>query len=161
MIAKFTKTECSNAHNYSNDKETIDTYNLVGYKKGQFAELVTVRLYMGRSAQASVVYCSLWVHGKNKKGDYISVSGKGSAGGYGYHKSSQALCEAITSAGIELYGSPYVQGKEKVHRNGGHAEKVDYKKKAYIGGCGESSMKDAIFAIGEALGYNRKQLHII
>lgn len=157
MIAKFTKTECSNAYNYAPDKETVDTYNLIGFKKGQFAELVTVRTYMGRSARASVVYCSIWVHGRDKN---IWVSGKGSAGGYGYHEGSAALQEAISSAGIILYGSPYVPGREKSRNYGGHAETVDLKKQARISGVGDSAMEDAIKAIGRALGYTDKQLHL-
>jgi len=167
MIAKFTKFNVSNARNYSNEKETTDTYILIGKKPGQdFKELITCRCYMGRSSQASVVYASIWVHGGRvqlKKGAEpveIYVSGKGSAGGYGYHKSSAAIDEAIRSAGIELYGSPYAPGKTRTRRNGGQEEAIDYKRQASISGVGDSAIQDALYAIGEALHYTRKQLHI-
>lgn len=161
MIAKFTKTECSNARNMGQEKETIQTLNLIGIKKGEFKELATVRFYMGRSASASVVYCSLWVNGKDKKGHEIYVSGRGNAGGYGYHKSSAAMQEALDSAGIELYGNAYVPGREKEKRYGLQTKKVDFKKRAHINGVGDTAIEDAIMAIGEALGYTRKSLKIL
>lgn len=149
MIAKFTETRCENAINHSNTKETVDTMVLIGHKKGEFHELVTVRCYMGRSSQASVVYCSVWINGRAKG---VCVSGRGSAGGCGYHKRSAAMQSALRSAGVVLYGSPYIPDR--------HGEKIDYKKQASISGVGESAMEDALFAIGEALGFTRKQLYI-
>jgi hypothetical protein len=155
MKAKLTKNNISNGKNLGSVKETIEEMKLVCFKKGKFTEPIVVRLYMGRSASASVVYCSLWVHDLQKGVFYIS--GHGSAGGYGYHKESAAMQEALDSAGIELYGSAYVSGTEKTYRG----EPVDYKKKARINGRGDSSMREAILAIGEALGYTRKQMTIV
>jgi len=57
-------------------------------------EVIRVKLFMGRSSQASVVYCNFFVIGLQ--------SGAGSASGYGYDKQSAALACAIDSAGIEL-----------------------------------------------------------
>lgn len=91
------KNQGSNAINYGNKKETVSAYSAVGVIDGQLREVVTVRCYMGRSANASVIYASIWVHAPN-----IYTSGKGNAGGYGYCKESAAIGEAITSAGIEL-----------------------------------------------------------
>jgi hypothetical protein len=53
---------------------------------------------MGRSASASVIHAVLWV----KCADGHWTSGSGSGGGWGYHKESAAIADAITSAGIEL-----------------------------------------------------------
>jgi hypothetical protein len=105
MKAKLIKPDQSNAYNYGRDKELVSAYSVVGTINGELREIVTARAYMGRSNSASVVYMSLWVHGA------IHASGKGSAGGYGYHKESQALADAIQSAGIELYGSQYADEK--------------------------------------------------
>ena len=55
------------------------------------------RCYMGRPASASTVYASIWIQSSG-----IYTSGKGKAGGYGYHKESAAIGDAIKSAGIEL-----------------------------------------------------------
>lgn len=55
--------------------------------------------------------------------------GSGMAGGYGYHRPSQAAEEAIRNAGFELDKS--------------------------IGGAGESAMREALLAIAKALGVKR------
>ena len=130
MNAKLTKTAVSNAQNLGDKKETIKTMVLITCKAGEFSEPVTVRWYMSRSGDgASPVYCSLWI--------YCSpyyVSGRGKAGGYGYHKASAAFQEACDSAGIEL------------------SQPVD--------GRGDESVREAMFAIGAALGFERTELHI-
>lgn len=135
-------TEQQNGKNYSNDKETIQTYNVVGKirtmsGKLELREIVTCRFYMGRSASASVVYCSLWVHGSN-----FYTAGHGQAGGYGYHKQSAAGAEAIRSAGIQLFGDQYSRDKS-AKRN---------KQLAYISGCGTAALTDALEAIARACG---------
>lgn len=149
MKAILPKTETNNATQPQN-KETIDTKTLI---TKDFKELVTVRWYMGRSSQASVVYCCVWIHGENRY-----FSGKGSAGGYGYHKTSAAFQEALTSAGIKLMGSPY-HGTEKTVKINGVESKQNFKRECHIGGCGDTAVDDALKAIGQALGY--KKTHIV
>ncbi len=61
--------------------------------------------------------------------DYYT-SGTGRAGGGGYHKSSAAIAEAIASAGIEL----------------------DHD----ISGRGDSAVREALHAIGSALGFETR-----
>ena len=130
MDAKLTKTECQNARNMGDKKETVKQMILIAYKGGEFSEPVTVRWYMSRSGDgASPVYCSMWVHCSP-----YYVSGRGVAKGYGYHKASAAFQEACDSAGIEL------------------SQSVD--------GRGDSSVRDALFAIGAALGFERTELYI-
>jgi hypothetical protein len=85
-------------------------------------EVIDCRCYMGRSSSASVVYASIWVHGNNRW-----WSGSGSAGGYGYHKTSAAIAAAIRSAGITL-------GED-------------------IGGAGDYAVKEAFERMVRALGY--------
>ena len=136
LKAKLPKDETSNARNMGGEKELVSTYKAVAYKGGEFSTPLTIKCYMGRSNSASVVHASIWVHGKGKW-----FSGHGSAGGYGYHKESAAICDAITSAGIELRGDVY--GRE------------DTNKRAYIGGAGDSAIREAIGAITRALGYRK------
>lgn len=137
MRATLPEVGLSNARNYGGEKETVSTYTVVGKINGKLAVIVTARMYMGRSNSASTVYCSLWVN----FGNY--TSGKGQAGGYGYHKESAALQDAISSAGIKLYGSNYPHWGDK---------KPDYKKQANIGGCGTGSMETALKSIARAAG---------
>ena len=61
-------------------------------------------------------------------------SGSGSAGGYGYHKMSASLQSAISDAGIKL--------------------------SMHIDGVGSEAEKNALFAIGKALGYKKTEMAI-
>jgi hypothetical protein len=153
MKAKIVKAEQYNACQPSN-KETVNTLTVLAVVKGEIKEVACARFYMGRSAQASVVYCCLWIHNK--------CSGKGNAGGYGYHKESAALQDAITSAGIELYGTAYKSGVDKTEKHyncqKGETEitKIDYSKRAHIGGCGSTAMIDALTDIArDVCGYKK------
>lgn len=85
------------------------------------ATIVDARIYW----PGSVCYACLWVRGK--KG---WCTGSGKAGGYGYHKPSAALGEAIDSAGIEL--------------------------SEHISGRGDSAMREAVEAIAKAVSGKRK-----
>ena len=105
-----TAPDISNAVNHGGKKELIDATSVVVFAQGELHEVCTARWYMGRSREASVVYCSLWVRrpairnatktGYIKEGAWWSSSGQ--AGGYGYHKGSAALDSAIRLAGITL-----------------------------------------------------------
>lgn len=139
MRAKFTTKEASNAKNLYGDKEEIKSYQVVAYQKGEFKTPVTVRCWMSRSASASTVYASIWINAKE-----TYVSGYGSASGYGYHKESAAIGRAIRSAGIKLFGSPY-----------GRDDSETRNKPAYIDGCGDSAIRDALEAITRALGFRK------
>ena len=112
--------EVSNAVNYGYKKEMIRTYNVI---TDTLKEVITARCYMGRSASASTVYASIWINASD-----VHTSGKGKAGGYGYHKESAAIAEAIESAGIELSKN--------------------------ISGVGEGAIHEALKAIAEALGFS-------
>ncbi len=81
------------------NKEIVSAYSLVvRLPSGELREVITVKCYMGRSASASVIHAVMWV----KCADGHWTSGNGSAGGWGYHKESAAIADAVTSAGIEL-----------------------------------------------------------
>lgn len=142
MKAKIEK-QVSNARNYANEKETVSNFIVLGKINGETREVVNARCYMGRSRSASTVYASVWV-----LGDGISTSGKGTAGGYGYHKESAAISDAISDAGITLWGSPYA------------GETGDQKRRAHIGGCGSESIRAALEAIAKAAGARGKLIYV-
>ena len=127
MKASIKKQTTSNAKNLGGKKELIMALSLVVNAKDRLREAVTVRFYMGRSAQTSVIYCSIWAWGNG-----VNISGYGSAGGGGYCKKSAALARAMESAGIDL-SEP-------------------------IGGCGMAVAREAIEAVGRALGFGGRSL---
>ena len=111
----------SNAVNYKGQKELVKSYNVI---TDTLREIIIARCYMGRSASASTVYASIWVNAPD-----IHTSGKGKAGGYGYHKASAAVADAISSAGITLDTN--------------------------ISGVGDGAIKESLEAIANALGFER------
>jgi len=148
MKAVMPLTSVSNARNYSGEKELIRGIKLIDKKTERV--IVDARWYMGKSANASTVYCSLWCMGTGAYEAAHSTSGKGTAGGYGYHKASAALASAIASAGITLYGSPY---GHLVNGDNDEATKSLLKIAAHISGCGDGSIDCALLSIAYAMGY--------
>ena len=136
--------EIANAKNHSGKKELVSSRTLLTVlPDGEIKELAEIRCWMGRSASASTVYASVWVHSPE-----FWISGTGQAGGYGYHKESAAISEALTSAGIKLFGSPYHGPRE-----------VDMTKEAYMHGVGDAAIDLALLAIGAAMGH--KEFHVV
>ena len=130
----------SNARNLERDKERVNTLRVVSRIPTDNRGLRTIceaRFYMARRSDgASPVYCSLWVHGTPE------TSGFGKASGYGYHKESAALQDAIDSAGINLQGDNYRQ----------YADDAESSRMARIDGCGETAMREAMIAIAVFVG---------
>lgn len=96
MTATMPADPRNNGKNLGREKETIITLIAIvpdASRHGGYREPVRVRVYSGRSASASAVYCSIWAG---------ETAGHGRATGYGYHKASAALQAAIDSAGITL-----------------------------------------------------------
>lgn len=119
-----------NAKNYGGAKELTGALSVIVATKRGLREAIILRFYMGRSNNASVVYASIWCRARTWEN---SCSGKGSAGGCGYHKESAAADEAISNAGIEL--------------------------QRRIDGVGSQAIDGALIAITRALGY-RGQYYI-
>lgn len=148
MRATFTK-ERENAINYGDKKPMLSRHVLIDKKTER--EIVDCRTY----GAGSTVYCSIWINSvkqEKRPADWIygSTSGKGSAGGYGYHKSSAAVAAALSSAGIVLTGSPY--GLPSNSDTPAQTRAL-LKKPAHIGGCGDESIRCALLAIAYAAGY--------
>lgn len=153
-IKAIIRTQQKNGSDYSNKKELVSSWSVVGTINGELREIVTVRCYMGRSRNSSTVYASIWVNG-----DDIHTSGKGCAGGYGYNKHSAAVGEAIKSAGIELYGNPYGVQQYNYEEKRAYTEeeqknmlKETMKSRCYINGVGDKAIEEAIKAIAKAAG---------
>ena len=95
-------------------------------EKSTMAEVVDCRIYW--SSTFATCYCCLWVHRNN-----TYASGSGKAGGYGYHKQSAAVSDAIYNAGFDL-------GK-------------------YTAGGGDDAIEEALIAVARTA--TRKQVHLI
>lgn len=142
MIA-VVKGAQDNGHNYG-DKEMIKTWKLIDPKTER--AIVDLRIYSGRSRNSSTIYASFWlVAPATAKRAEIYAAGSGTAGGWGYDKASSAAEDAIRDAGIELYGSPYMRSSDAV---------IDKKRRAHIGGVGDTAVESALLAIGYAAGYS-------
>lgn len=148
MKAVMPLTSVCNARNYGREKEQIRGIKLIDKKTERV--IVDARWYMGKSASALNMHCSLWCMGRGAYEAAHSTSGKGTASGYGYHKASAALASAITSAGITLYGSPY---GHLVNGDSDKATKTLLKRAAHISGCGDGSIECALLSIAYAMGY--------
>lgn len=129
-----------NGRNYSGDKEQVAEYRFITknprddttadpLRRQPFTVAVQVRVWMGRSRSASTVYASVWAHSKDGK---IYLSGRGSAGGYGYHKESAAIKGAMESAGVTF--------------------------DRHWGGGGESAIREAMHALAKRLGWGVGQV---
>ena len=122
------------------NKKLVSAYSLVvRLPSGDMREVITVRCYMGRSASASVIHAVMWV----KCADGHWTSGSGHAGGYGYHKESAAIADAVKSAGIELKD----------------LDRTDRKDRRFdLGGTGGTYYPQVFEAIARAAGYRGRTL---
>lgn len=153
MKAKIVKPVTDGFRDYR--KPLISEWTIVTLYKGELKTVVRAECRMSSSRNAGTVYASLWVSGPTKE-----TSGHGSAGGWGYHKCSAAVSDAITCAGIELYGSPYAY-KGVVSRMATMSkqpEPEDLKKKCSIHGVGDAAIEAALMAIAIAAGYRGKKV---
>lgn len=178
MKAKIFQTKAKqNAYAMDGKREEINRLRVMLAHGGQLHTLADARLYMGRSSRSSVVYCSVWlsnsgaVYAMETGAESIDASGRGDAGGWGYHKQSAALGSALSAAGVELYGSPYSvqrwdhdKKREKTPAELRAEQRKANKTRAYINGVGCSAMREAMRAVGEELkraGKLRGKIHVV
>lgn len=95
--------------------------------------VATARFYGAGSTVYCVLWVSAWQHGFPAAGETATCRGCGKAGGYGYHKPSAALQEAMQDAGFTLSSD--------------------------IGGHGDSAMREAFEAMARLFGIVRPYLH--
>lgn len=126
----------NNALNFDGKKEKIAAIKLIAFDAGTltFREIVDLRIYCGRSRNASVVHASVWVH----FGCYNS--GRASASGYGYDKEGAAADGALRDAGFTFY-----------RENGTQVFSLG----------GIEDVRHALRAIGRAAGYADEFLHVV
>lgn len=142
--ASIVKKQQNAKHLYN--KELVSAFSLVvRMPDGSLREAVTARCYMGRSASASVVHAVVWV--RCKDGEW--TSGSASAGGYGYHKESAALADAVRSAGIKLQDLDRADDAK-------HLPRYYFE----FGGTGESYYPQVFEAIARAAGYRGRTLFL-
>lgn len=140
VTAVIVKPDQFNGKNHGGKKEMTGAWSLIVHDGATTHEAVTVRTWMGRSNQSSVVYAAVWTNSKDGKG---MQCGHGQAGGYGYHKESEAIARAVESAGFELYGTPYR-----------HTIPQDPGIRFSFGGTGSSAYPEIFAAIARAIGWD-------
>ena len=122
MQATFTKSDVyaiSEAAYKARDKQALlHQYSVIAETENGIREIVIARLYASLHRDACKVICILWTNGKH------NVNASGWASGYGYHKGSAALADAIRNACIKLSED--------------------------IAGYGERAMREALLAIARA-----------
>lgn len=141
------------------DLPTFESRKLVASTRGKPVAIVSFEATMSPSRDASTVYGFIWVRrfyddsrhpAKAPKGDYHPVSfthaGAGKAGGYGYHKTSAAFADALANAGIVIEGRK--KGARTWHQ-------------VTASGGGDSCIDDALYTIGESLGFKRDRLAVV
>lgn len=135
--AVFSDKPAENAR--TSDTPMVSVWSLVVKHKGELREAVTVRTYYtSRGTGMQPVRACIWVRGAEGY-----RSGRGSAGGCGYHKESAAIADAVSNAGITLYGNPYARDPNP----------ADAKKPLHFGGTGSSAYREIFEAIARAAGY--------
>ncbi len=125
---KVTSFTPQTAFNASNRKEKLfyESYEVVTFDGKEFRNPISLRLY-GSNAKN---YACIWINAaKTAKRDSIHVSSTGNAGGYGYHRASAAVEEALRAAGFRFDES--------------------------ISGVGDSAIKSALGAICKHLGFKK------
>ena len=108
---------CDKTHKYRKEKGFYRQITMIDSRDG--SAIVTARFYWPGRDGASRCYACIWING-----DSVYGHAGGYAGGYGYHKESAALSDAIGRAGVTL-----TEG---------------------IAGRGDSAMRDALQAIARA-----------
>lgn len=135
-LASFSGKQGKEARDYSGQKEETEHLRVFAGKVGDLKIAASATFWMGRSSKSSVVYCSVWIYSPNHGPSY---SGRGEAGGYGYHKASGALQEAFRAAGVVLWDK---DEKEPIGQ-----------RLANIAGAGDSAMHEVLLAVARAAGW--------
>ncbi len=108
-------------------------------KPAELVEALTIRTYYAqRGSGMQPVRACVWIRSTDGS---EWLSGRGSAGGCGYHKESQAIADAISAAGVRLLGDPYMRDASR------NAQPLDF------GGTGSSHYATIFEAIAKARGF--------
>ena len=122
MQATFTKSDVyaisEAAYKARDNQALLHQYAVLAETENGIREIVIARLYASLRPGTNRITCILWTNGGH------NANASGWASGYGYHKGSAALSDALSNAGIELSED--------------------------IAGCGERAMREALLAIARA-----------
>ena len=123
QVSAFNPREDSrNIDHYRRENSFWQEWSLFDLDTGK--QIISARFY----GSAATVYCVVWIWND------APCRGYGKAGGYGYHKQSAALQEALSAAGVTLSEN--------------------------IGGVGETAMRAAFNALAAALRITRPMIHV-
>ena len=114
----------SGLRQYRKENNFLEEFAVIAVRNGKIENPVTLRIY----GTQRMNYACVWYNNGE-----IYGHGGGSAGGYGYHRTSAAAYWAMVKAGIEL------------------SEPID--------GRGESAINQALTAIAKKLGYRKFIIH--
>lgn len=115
-----------------NNKINETTIYLIGYDGVCQNNLAMIRVYVPKYKYGQTVQSILWVWHPQEN---FSRMGYGKASGYGYCKTSAAISASFEQAGIEL--SEDIEGR------------------------GISLVREALYSVGEAMGFKSNQLVVI
>ncbi len=122
--------------------------SLIVSHAGQLRDAITVRTYYAEKGSGmQPVRACVWI---TPADGAEWRSGRGSAGGCGYHKESAAIAEAISACGVSLHGSLYNY----------RSDPVDMKIQIHFGGSGSSGYPDIFEAIARTAGYRGRMLWV-
>lgn len=131
-ILKFEPRESTRKiQSYRKESSFHAQWSLIDLDTGK--DVVTVRFYGSGATVYCVAWASLWRHRFPKAGETGTCRGCGKAGGYGYHKASAAMDEALSDAGFTLSED--------------------------FGGVGETGMRGSLEAIARHAGITRPMIH--
>ena len=147
LIAKLaTPTMGRNASNP--DTPMVGAGSLIASEGGELTEVITVRtFYASRGSGMQPVRACVWIHSLKGSGQDWR-SGRGSAGGCGYHKESQAIAEALSNCGVRLFGNPYSR------------DPADLKREFHFGGTGSSAYAEIFKEVARAVGFRGRMVWV-
>lgn len=133
------------------DTPMVGAGSLVVSHKGELREAITVRtFYASRGSGMQPVRACVWIRPADSNGEWRT--GRGAAGGCGYHKESQAIADALSACGVRLWGRPsrYLFGDQK----------ADLKQRFDFGGTGSSAYEEIFAAVARAVGYRGRMVWV-
>lgn len=126
MEATLVKAQ-SNVNASAHRREKHFSGEIAAIDRATGRAVVSLRIYGSPSNACN--YACIWVHA-----DPVHASGSARAGGYGYHRASQAAQEAINKAGFTLDQD--------------------------IAGVGDNAMQEAVRAVAVAVGCTDPIIHV-
>lgn len=140
LIAKLSASPAENVRQPGT--ALCSAWSFVVKQGAELREAICIRTYFNsKGSGMQPVRACVWLRPAERGAAWRS--GKGSASGCGYHKESEAIAYAFSSAGVSFYG-------HASHRDG---EPVDMKRVFHFGGTGDGYYRAVFEATARAMGY--------